>query len=480
MININKSFFALCLILMFARLSEAQIQTHLNELANDSRLQSATVAFCLADVKTGEILLQQNAYKAVIPASLMKISTTIAALEVLGSNGVFTTHIYSLGEIKDEILYGDLLVEGGGDPTLGSAFFKNSVSIESLVIESLKSKGVKSITGSLWIDERYFNNDVPATWSWEDISNYYASPARSLNYKDNTVELHFKTGPKGTLAQLISMHPKVPSLMVESQVLAADISSDEAYCFAAPDDFKMVVKGSLPANRAHYSVKAALPEPGLFLGHLLTESFQKAGIDFKGFIKKLEDDSPLKNQNKALICQMKSSSVKEIVQITNRNSVNLFAETLAKQTSEKLSPDSQNPYKQLNAFWKNKISSSDGLNIKDGSGLSHYNTITAAQICEMLIYASNAHYAVDFRSSLPAAGKDGTLRNFGKGTSLENNLIAKSGYMTGSRGYAGYMRLKSGQDVAVALMVNNYSISAGEMRKMLESFLTKVAEEELK
>lgn len=480
MINFNKSFLAITLILFFAQLVQAQIQTRLNELVNDSRLQSATVAFCLTDVKTGEILLQHNASKAVIPASLMKISTTIAALEVIGSNAIFSTSVFSLGEIEDGILTGDLMIVGGGDPTLGSSFFGQYTAFENAVTETLKSNGVKKITGSFWIDERYFNNDVPASWSWEDISNYYASPARSLNYRDNTIELIFKTGAKGSVAQLISTQPKVPNLMVESQVLAAEISSDEAYCFAAPDDFRMVVKGSLPANRAEFSVKAALPEPGLFLGHVVAESFQNAGIEFEGDVKKMKDDSPLKNQNKALIYQMKSPSVREIVRITNRNSVNLFAETLAKQVSKKLSPESQNPYQQLNTFWKGKLTSSIGLNVKDGSGLSHYNTITVSQLCEMLVYANKANYAGDFKSSLPAAGKEGTLRNFGKGTSLENNMIAKSGYMTGSRGYAGYMKLKSGREVAVTLMVNHYSISAGEMRKILESFLTAVAEGELK
>jgi len=481
MINFKKSFFSLCLILLFVHFVQAQMQTHLNALVNDSRLQSATISFCMTDAKTGDILLQHNASKAMIPASLMKISTTIAALEVLGGNSSFTTSIYSTGAVKDGILTGDLVLVGGGDPTFGSILFnRSSKEIELSVIEALRAKGIKSFNGNIWLDERYFANDVPPTWSWEDISNYYAAPARSFNYRDNTVELIFKTGNKGTLAQLISSNPKIPNLVIKSQVLASDISSDEAYCYAAPDELSIVVKGTLPANRAQFSVKAALPEPGLFFGYSLAEAIKNEGVEFKGEVKKLERDEQLRSLEKSLVYLERSPAVKEIVKITNRNSVNLFAETLAKQVAKSMNPASENPYETINTFWKNKLSTSNGLNIKDGSGLSHYNTITAAQLCEMLVYAGKANFASDFKTSLPAAGKEGTLRNFGKGTSLENNLVAKSGYMTGSRGYSGYMKLKSGKEVAVTVMVNHYSISAGEMRKILEEFLTKLSEEELK
>lgn len=476
-----KSLILLYLHLLFAQVSPAQMQTHLNNLVNDSRLQSATVSFCMVDLKTGDMLLQHNAMKAMIPASLMKISTTIAALEVLGSDHQFATKIYTSGVLKDGNLLGDLIIVGGGDPTLGSTYFReNSKKTEVSISEALNQRGVKRITGNVWVDERFFSNDVPATWSWEDIANYYASPARSLNYTDNTVELIYKTGAKGTLAELISTQPYVPNLLIESEVLAAEISADHAYCFAAPDDYKMVVKGFLPANRTQFTVKAALPEPGLFFGQLVVKSFLQAGIEFNGSVVKLEKDEQIKISEKTLVHRELSPSVKQIVILTNRNSINLFAETLAKQVSNSLEPDDSDPVEQINKFWKNKLSSPVGLNIKDGSGLSHYNTLTAAQICEMLIYANKASYAGDFKSSLPAAGKEGTLKNFGKGTLLENNLVAKSGYMTGSRGYAGYMKLKSGRTVALAIMVNNYSVSAGEMRKLLESFLVKLAEEELK
>jgi D-alanyl-D-alanine carboxypeptidase/D-alanyl-D-alanine-endopeptidase (penicillin-binding protein 4) len=81
-----------------------------------------------------------------------------------------------------------------------------------------------------------------------------------------------------------------------------------------------------------------------------------------------------------------------------------------------------------------------------------------------------------FTNSLPVAGVSGSLKSFGKGTALENNLKAKSGYITRARSYAGYMKTKSGKEICLSLVINNYNGTPTETKKKMEQIFLKLFE----
>jgi D-alanyl-D-alanine carboxypeptidase/D-alanyl-D-alanine-endopeptidase (penicillin-binding protein 4) len=81
-----------------------------------------------------------------------------------------------------------------------------------------------------------------------------------------------------------------------------------------------------------------------------------------------------------------------------------------------------------------------------------------------------------FTNSLPIAGVSGSLRNLGKGTALENNFRAKSGYITRARSYAGYMKTKSGKEICLSLIINNFNGTPAETKKKMEQIFLKVYE----
>jgi len=465
----------LCSNSLFSQTTNSGVSP-LRQLLSDPNLTAARVSFCMVDVITGEVLLAHEAEKAVIPASLMKVATTITALETLGATHSFSTKLYYSGSIKNGVLEGDLILMGGGDPTLGSEFF--GVAPEQVIsnfANSIKKAGIISIKGRLLIDESYFENDVPATWSWEDVGNYYAAPARSLNFADNRLSLTFSTGEPGSLAKLESVTPQIAGLKIEPKVKSAAIFADNAYCFATPDALQMMVKGELPANRTEFNIKAALPQPGIYLGSSIANQLKIMSIPINGGVELTQSKSEIEKLN--LLHQQISPTVAEIVKVTNNRSINLFAEALLKHIARHSGTEYHQETDAIQSFWKDKLQSPHGLQIKDGSGLSHYNTITAKQLCEMLVFAGKSKNSGVFKASLPVSGKSGTLTNFGKTTVLENNFLAKSGYMTGSRGYAGYAKLKSGKEVALVLIVNNYDISAGAMKKKMENLLVTLVSE---
>ena len=113
----------------------------------------------------------------------------------------------------------------------------------------------------------------------------------------------------------------------------------------------------------------------------------------------------------------------------------------------------------------------------DGSGLSRANTCTTRLQCQALhqISGDSVQFRV-FVNSLPAAGRQGSMSNIGKGTFLEANLRAKTGYIQRVRAYCGYLKSRKGDSLIFSVIFNHYNCSPAEARKKIERFLLAIAE----
>ena len=117
----------------------------------------------------------------------------------------------------------------------------------------------------------------------------------------------------------------------------------------------------------------------------------------------------------------------------------------------------------------------EGFFIEDGSGLSPVNAVTAAGMVDLLLYMRNKskHYTW-FYSSLPGAGKDGTLKNHFVDPLFDSRLRAKSGSMNRVRSYAGYITAISGRELAFCIIINNFTGSSQATVKSIEELLKQI------
>ncbi len=76
----------------------------------------SSLSVYVENLDTGEPLLRWNETVPRNPASVVKIVTTMVALDILGPAYTWKTEVYSVGEIKGNVLDGDLLLKGYGDP----------------------------------------------------------------------------------------------------------------------------------------------------------------------------------------------------------------------------------------------------------------------------------------------------------------------------------------------------------------------------
>ena len=456
----------LLLVCLSASAQEYSDQKIVDRFVGQEIFKSASIGIEIRNLKTGNLLAESNSEKSLTPASTQKLITTATALEILGAGFQFRTDVYITGRIdKDGTLMGNLVIRGFGDPTLGSKYFPENNHFIYSVYSELKKLGIRQINGKLIVDNSFFKSSIPRTWIWEDIGNYYGAVPHPLSYKDNTYTLHFESKEAGKLTQVKKIENKHVDLEFANEVMASTINKDKAYIFGGTTSSQRRVEGTIPQNRSDFKVKGAMNAPHQVLLRELKTVLVAGGIPIN------EQTHKVKTQK--LLIQYNSSALKEIVAITNQKSINLFADHLLFQIGYTKNKEAswKSGIAAIKEFWQAKGIATESLFLYDGSGLSHFNAISAQSLNQILLHMSKGENSMSFTKSLAVAGKNGTLKNFGKNSLLAGTFKAKSGSMTGVRSYSGILTKPNGQQLAISLIINNYTCSSKVLSKEIISML---------
>ncbi len=467
---------------------EHNLNLALKKLKNDKDLKNASFGFLAIDTKSGETVAEYNPDLSLMPASTQKVITTATALEVIGKKFQFKTQLQYSGYIDTigRILHGDIYIKGGADPTLGSKYFDRNKSYFFIKkwISSLKIHKVDSIDGRIIADASIYGSEItPPKWLWEDVGNYYGTGANGLTVFDNLYEIHFSSPQvTGALTTITRVDPEIPELMIYNEVCSSDISADEAYVFGSPYAYTHIIRGTIPKSKTDFIIKGAIPDPAYFLAWTFQEALKDSGIGVKG---RATTDRLLRNDGDTICMTRKeihtyySPQLTEIINVTNRLSINLFAEHLFNQIAYKLKNNGSNgvAIKSVTEFWKSKGMDTDGFYIFDGSGLSRSDAVSPRHMVFVLNYMLNkSKNFAEFFESLPVAGKSGTLKYVGNNTSAEGVVHAKSGSIDRVRAFTGYVTTKSGRMLAFSMNIANYNCTDGELRNKLESLMIAMAD----
>lgn len=460
---------------------QKSIEEILKSYQADKDLQHAQISFCVMEAATGKTLKEYQSDMAMIPASTLKIVTTSAALGILGKNYTYKTGFY-LTEKPDAVTgnyNGDILIKGSGDPSFNSSYFYSSDSLFlGVFIKKLKAKGIKKIKGTVKTDASCFDNSIPGTWIWSDIGNYFGAGANGLSYRDNKFSLFYSTAESGSVASLEKIKPDYfeKNMSVQSSVKAYG-SEDDAFVYGDPNGYTRKVSGTIPPNQKSYEVEAQMPEPALYFGSSLILELNKHALLTTKDSKALVNETPgaYAYKPELLVHTHSSPTLEKIVFYTNTKSNNHYAESLLKTIGAAKTGKqgtTSNGIDAIEAYWKERGVDVSGLHMSDGSGLSRANTVTTKLQATILskISRDSLLYGA-FNASLPVAGKSGSMASLCKGSFAENNMRAKTGYINRARGYCGYVKTKSGKELAFSVLFNNYDCSPKEAKLKIEKLL---------
>jgi D-alanyl-D-alanine carboxypeptidase/D-alanyl-D-alanine-endopeptidase (penicillin-binding protein 4) len=452
-------------------------------LLSDDDLNSAGLGFCAIDINSGEIIVDYNSNMVLKPASTQKLVTTATALEVLGADFKFYTIIQYDGKLDTvkNILFGNLYIKGGGDPTLGSGYFTETKSKQFLDdwANAVIELGIDSITGYIIGDAQIYSLDiVPPTWSWEDMGNYFGAGACGLTIYDNYYTLYFKTSYNiGGETEITKMEPDIPGLTFDNTVTAANTNDDNSFIFGQPYKYDRYIRGELPLGKSDYKVKGSIPDPSWFAAYEFYNKLIAKGIKIGNLpttVRILNLDGIIVPTERKEIFKTESPELSDIIYVTNQKSINLFTEHMLNHSGLYLDTeaDTKKAAEAVEDYWSKKGMTTSGLSINDGSGLSHYDAISPKQLVFILNYMKNkSRYFEEFYNSLPVSGESGTLKKVCNGTIAEGKIHAKSGTIRNVRCYAGYTTSESGREIAFAMMINNYSCSSSKAKEKLESLM---------
>lgn len=475
-----------CIFFYSTVFAQSDLEAAKNKFVLDSDLTHAAISICVLDLDSDTNVVQHNDQLALPPASTVKLFATASAFEFLGPNYRPKTRLYATSEIsKAGVISSDLWIRGGGDISLGSRFYNEENEVDTFLIkwaDSLYQLGLRKIEGNIIGDASEFGyQGAPDGWNWSDMGNYYGSGPSGLPIYDNMLRFYFHTNSKtGTPAQLDSVFPKLHNLSYVNQIESSRAHGDNSYIYGAPYSYERIGTGYLPRNKTVFMVKGSLPDPELTFAQELKRIFELRGIQIVGQAqanRKMEQSpAHLRYKNMQLIYSHSGESLNSIAQWTNLRSVNVFAEQLICLIAQENGQvgSTSNAVHLLESYWSKRIQDG-GLDLRDGSGLSRSNAVSAANFCSLLQYMHTSKYANEFRATLAVAGESGTLKNICRGEKAQGRIWAKSGSMNKIKAYSGYVKTVNGKNLAFAIIVNNHSCSTSQLINKIEVFMNAMA-----
>jgi D-alanyl-D-alanine carboxypeptidase/D-alanyl-D-alanine-endopeptidase (penicillin-binding protein 4) len=447
---------------------------------SDPAMTNASVSFLVAGADSGNVLISYNPRISLIPASTLKLVTSAAALELLGPEYTFKTIIGYTGYLnrRSGRLDGNIVIRGGGDPSLGSEYFSDHYRefIWSWV-EEIKKSGIKKIRGKIVTDDSYYDFEpVPPRWLWEDLGTYFGAGVYGLSVFDNTHRIKVRSSPDSSRVEITGIKPDIKDYRFINNLTASG-EGDNWYVFAAPYSREGWLSGTIPVSNEEYIIEASISDPPLLIAKILHENLVKEAVEISGEPSTKRLEPGIMTGDFTYITETLSPYLSVITDVLNKESVNLYAEHLVKELGKHYANIGSTAagVKILYDFLQSTGADTTGLFIEDGSGLSARNGINSEGLVKLLIYMRNRGKHFDlFYSSLPDAGKNGTLAKYFTDPVFESNLKAKSGSMTRVRCYAGYFNSRSGKPLVFCILVNNYQGTSGCIINYIEEILKEI------
>lgn len=440
-----------------------EVIAEVEKVAGESGIRTALVGFCLIPLDSEpEAAVGYRMDTGLVPASTMKVFATATANEILGPDYRFVTKLQITGTPgADGTLSGDVVIRGGGDPTLG----ENSMSETfGKWKAALVGAGVKKVEGAVIGDASIFGTALtPDTWQWNDMGNYYGAGACGLTFIQNLFYCTFRTPGVGEEAPFTGTDPKLPGIeFVNEMRVGSSGSGDKGFVYGDPYGKIIYLRGTVPAGSGSFTIKGSLPDPAFFCARTFSEYLNKSGLpvsDEPTTDRLLKIAGTEIAERRKDLFEQSSDTLASLLLVTNHKSDNLKAECIhrAIAVASGKKGTTVDASEVVFAHWAAKGIDMTGFFMGDGCGLSRSDTVTPRQMTMMLYYAAKGEHFESFYDSLPTAGQSGTLRSIGGGSAAEGRIRAKSGTLDRIRNYAGYVNARSGKRYAFTLFVNNYT-----------------------
>ncbi len=451
---------ALTLPLESAAGSLETIQTKIDRFLKRPGVRSADWGIRVLDPAAGEILVEVNADKTFLPASVLKLVTTSAALEKLGPDYRYRTGVYTNGSLGPEgILSGDLILVARGDPHLtdGGGETSSGSGLTELA-DKIRQWGIRQIQGDLIGDESYFdvgyNEKVRMARALQSSNG---APINAFCVHNNILRLQASPSERKRAVR-IAVEPQTSYFSIRNRATTGGPKSKRTiHARLVRAKKQILVSGVLPSTKT-YIQYIVLENPGEVAAAMLKDELEKLGIRVRGGIKirRSGDVSQQERKRWRLLAEHESQPLIRSLQIINKESQNLHAEMLLRTLGAELKGSGTNRagLEAVQEFLVEAGIYSDRVHIDDGCGLSRDNLVTPRFQTSLLEFLSRRPYFDLYFNTLAVSGIDGTLKHRLSAGQTRGYVYAKTGTLHGVTALSGYIITRSGRNLVFSIFAN--------------------------
>ncbi|HTD90882.1 MAG TPA: D-alanyl-D-alanine carboxypeptidase/D-alanyl-D-alanine-endopeptidase, partial [Burkholderiales bacterium] len=312
----------LFLFIIFQSAAQAQLPPPVAQALARAAISETGVGIYVHEIGAAEPVVTHRAEQSLNPASVMKLVTTYAGLELLGPAYQWSTEIYIDGDLQQDILTGNLVIKGGGDPKFAIENFW-------LLLRALRAKGVREIRGDLILDRSLFSTEFPDPGRFDNEATqpYNTTPDALLtNFK--TFTLAFVPDAESRSVR-ITADPPLPQLQIVN-----DLKLIEGACGAWMNRFKVQIQDIGDSTRLTFagpysqqcgeqiSYYSVMGHRGYVAG-LFQHLWRELGGTFNGRVREGQASA-----NAIKVVSQNSPALSEIVRDINKFSNNVMARQL--------------------------------------------------------------------------------------------------------------------------------------------------------
>lgn len=445
-------------VLLLPAMATAQhsIPVGVKNVLNHRQLPDDSLSLYVENLTSGKTIIAWNEDTPRNPASVMKLLTTLVALEELGPTYKWKTEVYLRGEIEDDRLAGDLQLKGYGDPFLVTERLLS-------MLRGIRRTGISTIDGDLLLDDSHF--DVagydPGAFDNQPLRAYNVAPSALLmNFK----VVRFQFEPDVSTAMInLRLDPELDNLKVVNRLSLKNgrCGGYQRGITITPNESvdRMIFSGDFPSGCRSYAMDRTVLAHNEFAYGLFKRLWQEMGGSISGSWKNArvpEDAEPF--------LTYESLPLTDIIASVNKHSNNVMARQLVYTLgAEALGPPgTEDKGKQVVDAWLagRKLDFPE-LNFDNGAGLSRLSQLTAAHLGDLLRYAWHSPLMPEFVSSMSLSGLDGTLTYRFRKDGLAGRAHMKTGSLDHVSAIAGYLQARSGDRFIVVALQNYHNVHRG-------------------
>jgi len=387
----------------------AELRDALHGVMHERPLSATRMGVEVMRASDGEVLFSHNVDARFNPASNTKMLTTAAAMAYLGPDWRYRTSLYGPPADSDGVVHGDVVLRGSGDPSLTATDLGD-------LARDLARSGVTKIEGDL----------------------YAESGDQALILHRNTYAVHVRPTSAGARAQAW-VEPRSELFVVDNQAQTVNGKKSRLRIDAYRKDTHLVVtiRGRIAESRGEYVDARRLADGALYAGWTLRDALADFGVEVTGDVK--TGELPVRT----VLAMHRSAPLSDVCRISNKPSNNFVAEAIYRTLGGEVyggPGTTEKGTRAIREFMSSLGVDNNRYTIINGSGLTHENRLTAADLTQVLraIYFDVA-IAPEFLTSLAIAGIDGTIRNRFQGTEAVGLVRAKTGTLSGVSALSGYV-----------------------------------------